>query len=99
PPRKWIAIVAIAIAIAIAGPFVADKVDSGGLHRNALVALAQSAWAVRAGEPASLPEPPPLVPDGGALDLSSLRGAAAGRNVVWITLESTAAQYLAPWGG
>jgi len=31
-------------------------------------------------------------------DLRWLAGAAAGRNVVWIVLESTAAQYLAPYG-
>lgn len=30
---------------------------------------------------------------------ASLRGAARGRNVVWVILESTAAQYLRPFGG
>ncbi len=97
-PRGTSIIAAIAIAIAIAGPFAANKIDTGGLHRNALHALAASAWATRAGAPASLPDPPSLDPEGDARDLSSLRGAAAGRNVVWIGLESTAAQYLAPYG-
>lgn len=53
----------------------------------------------------ALPLPPeleaqaePSVASVPPLDLSSLRGIAKGRSVLWVVLESTAAQYLQPFG-
>jgi phosphoglycerol transferase MdoB-like AlkP superfamily enzyme len=71
------------------------------LHRNPLVALASTtyrSWTVtrdldttiRAGT---------LPAEGPSLDLSSLRGRAAGKNVVWVLLESTGARYTGLYGG
>ncbi|MEO7094847.1 MAG: LTA synthase family protein, partial [Polyangiales bacterium] len=68
-----------------------------GLHRNAGVALVRSVWQRRAHLDLSV-EKAPLEPSGRALDFSHLAGAARGKNIVWVILESTGAQYLAPYG-
>jgi phosphoglycerol transferase MdoB-like AlkP superfamily enzyme len=40
-----------------------------------------------------------LPAEGKALDITHFAGAARGRNVVWVILESTAAEYLGAYGG
>jgi phosphoglycerol transferase MdoB-like AlkP superfamily enzyme len=76
-------------------------VDTHGFERNAWSALALSALPRVAAEartdaaddwrdPRTVADPP--------VDVSWLRGAAAGRNVVLVSLESTAAQYLGVYG-
>ncbi len=100
PARALRAIVIAAIAIAVPGPFVGARVDVHGAQRNAVTALVATALprlASRAGAAgtdwrAGMFEPAP------ATDLADLRGAAAGRNVVLVILESTGARYLRPYG-
>jgi hypothetical protein len=87
----------LVVACAVLGPFAATRVDTQGRERNAWTALvgrveirrvsaAPRDW--RSSVLAALPSD----------DLSHLRGAAAGRNVVLVSLESTAAQYLGLYG-
>jgi arylsulfatase A-like enzyme len=72
--------------------------ELGGLPRNAVYTLVATTLAqhVRTRAPAVLPPLPPAPSP--ALDLSELQGAARGRSVIWVVLESTAAQYLRPFG-
>ena len=96
--RRRITIAALLI-VAI-GPLAVARTETLGLHRNAITALTATAWPrideVAAAEHqdwrASLSSAAP------SDDLTRLRGVAASRNVVLIALESTAAQYLAPFG-
>lgn len=74
----------------------------GGGHRNAVLALATTAW--RAGR-AELPSPGAageaahaLPAEGPSRDLRLLEGRAQGRNLIWVVLESTGAAYLRPYG-
>ena len=86
----------------LGGTVAATRVETWGLHRNALVALATSTFpAVDAHETKAAAgdawrRPPFETPPAAAL--SFLRGAADGRSVVIIGLESTAAQYLQSYG-
>jgi phosphoglycerol transferase MdoB-like AlkP superfamily enzyme len=104
--RRWKAAavrvkVALALALpllAVLGPAASARVDTLGLHRNPLVALATTALPrVAAAEYAGDWR---VSPFGGrrADDLTRFRGAARGRNVVIVHLESTAARYLRPYG-
>jgi arylsulfatase A-like enzyme len=87
----------LAICAAL-GPFAAARVDTAGLERNAWTALTTS----------MMPHVSAHVADGDWRssgfdrtrrdDLTRLRGAAAGRNVVVVSLESTAAKYLGVYG-
>jgi lipoteichoic acid synthase len=89
---------AIAAAIVSTGPYSVTRIDTAGRYRNAFGAL----W------PISLPRVAAASRDQdwrsspfGSIpvdDLSKYRGAASGRNVVLISLESTAASYLKPFG-
>jgi len=92
----WLLIGALTASVAL-GPFAASRVDTLGFERNAWTALASTAlprlsahashdWQ-RTGFAAA-----PLD------DLTRFRGVAAGRNVVLVSLESTAAQYLGLYG-
>lgn len=85
-----------ALALLLGGAARAHT-DTGGLHRSAALTLLRTTISQRAAAGA-LPEVPPLPPEGEARDLGALRGAARGRSVLWILLESTAAQYLRPYG-
>lgn len=85
---------------ALGGALLAPRVETLGLHRNALLTLAFTTGA-RFGTvsgPATDPESPGLPAEGSGLDLSHLVGAARGRNVLWIILESTGAGYLGSYG-
>jgi hypothetical protein len=70
-----------------------------GISRNAFSTLARSAWprihAHAQHEDWRVPIAPP---SGATIDLEFLRGSATGRNIVIISLESTGAQYLMPYG-
>ena len=98
PPRWRLAGVAVAAICLPLGPLAMSHVSTQGLHRNVLTVLVTTA----------LPRIAALDLHGdwrtspfGARrseDLSRLRGRAAGRNVVIIHLESTAARYLAAYG-
>jgi hypothetical protein len=94
-----------ALLVVMVGSAATGRLDTRGLHRNALSALAASllprvdALAAREDWTAAI-----ATSDGdwnsshGAGSLSHWRGIAAGRNVVLISLESAAAQYLRLYG-
>ena len=89
--------VALVLSFVI-GPAALRRIESLGLHRNAVVTLART-WFVRVVRPNDTTVvTAPLKPEGRALDLTHLAAAAKGRNVVWIVLESTGARYLKPYG-
>jgi arylsulfatase A-like enzyme len=90
-------LIALALCTAL-GPLAASHVDTRGAERNAWTALAsgmtvRSMGAIEARDWRTSDLPP--VPDA---DLAFLRGAAAARNVVLVSLESTAARYLGLYG-
>ncbi|HLQ77618.1 MAG TPA: sulfatase, partial [Terriglobia bacterium] len=86
-----------ALAVVAIGPYAVTQVDSAGMHRNAFGVL----WPTHLGRTTSGDaggwriSPFESAP---ATDLSRFRGSAAGRNVILILLESTAARYLKPYG-
>jgi arylsulfatase A-like enzyme len=95
-PRRATVCVLPLVALA---PFADSRVDAQGRDRNVIVAFVQSGIPhVRSRNAASdwrmsrFATPP-------VDDLSRLRGAMRGRNVVLVGLESTAAQYLPLYGG
>jgi hypothetical protein len=102
---------AVAVGLGIAallvalGPLAVRQVDTAGLHRNVFLALLETSvprltaqamdadWRTspyRDARSTALPRDDE--------NLSRFKGAAKGRNVVLILLESTAAQYLRPYG-
>lgn len=100
-PRSRAACAALIVAacgVILLGPLATSRVETVGLHRNAALALAATALPRIASEPAD--DDWRASPFGGQTgeDLAHLRGAAAGRNVVLIVLESAGAQYLRPYG-
>jgi arylsulfatase A-like enzyme len=88
-----------ALALTALAPLAISRVDAQGRDRNVVVALVQS----------GIPQIRSRDSDGDwrmspfdtarTHDLSHLRGAVRGRNVVMVSLESTAAQYLPVYGG
>jgi hypothetical protein len=86
--------IGLAVAFVALGVVATTEVDTAGRHRNALGAL----WPVAGLRAVAGPDVrdwrtspfPSTLGD----DLTQYRGAARGRNVVLIVLESTAAQYL-----
>ena len=92
----WRTLAAASLFVAIGVP-ASRRVDTGGRDRNAIGALFPTP-AVAAVAPLdgdlrrSLSGPPP------AEDLTALRGAGRGLNVVMVVLESTAARYLRLYG-
>lgn len=97
--RARLALVGAALSLWIAGRTSAARVDLGGVERNAVLTLATTSFARLHGNRARLDAPIELPADAGAaVDLSAFEGSARGRDVVWIILESTAAQYLGVYG-
>ncbi|HVT07444.1 MAG TPA: sulfatase [Polyangia bacterium] len=87
--------------VALAGAPATAHVATLGLHRNAVITLARTTAAHYLPARSSLIEISDAAcapAEGAARDLRDLRGAARGRNVVWVILESTAARFLAPYG-
>jgi arylsulfatase A-like enzyme len=92
----WGTLAAVALFAAIGVP-ATGRVDTGGRDRNAITALVPTQPVVAVAPPDGdlrrrLLGPPP------AEDLTALRGAARGLNVVIVVLESTAARYLTLYG-
>jgi len=95
-PRRTFA--AALVAIVALGPIAASRVDTRGLERNAWTAIATTA----------MPRALARAPDDrwttigfeqtADTELVEFRGAAAGRHIVMVSLESTAAQYLGLYG-
>jgi phosphoglycerol transferase MdoB-like AlkP superfamily enzyme len=90
----------VAAPVILLGPFATARVDTGGLHRNALVAAIATQFPHIEADDAGEPVPARADTSGTGPDprLAELRGAAAGRHVVLVLLESAAAQYLRPYG-
>jgi len=110
-PQKQIAMgipalsvaLSVAASLALLGPFSASRIETIGMNRNAIMALVTTALPRLSGSAADVnmkvdwrASPFGSGPSGD--DLSRWRGAAAGRNVVLIALESTGAEYLRPYG-
>jgi glucan phosphoethanolaminetransferase (alkaline phosphatase superfamily) len=105
--RAW---VGAAVAVVILGATGASRVDTAGHERNPLVALVRSSlprvraaagdadWRASPFGPAAGAAGAGGAGDAAAEDLSRLRSAAAGRNVLLVVLESTAARYLSTYG-
>lgn len=86
------------LVLAVAGTAAQSRVETWGLHRNAVVTLIGSARSPSISHP-STEDWRALSPSGSpALDVTALRGTAKGLNVLIIGLESTAAQYLQSYG-
>lgn len=90
--------VALAAAIVAIGPLAASRVDTRGLHRNALGALIET--SVSRLEPAAGAADWRASPFGQPRedDLRALRGSMKGRNVILVAMESTAARHLGVYG-
>ncbi len=91
PSRK--ALLAVLVPCVALGPPAAARVDTGGLDRNAWTALLPSRRPAHTGEWRTTGFD--RAPSSG---LSAFHAAAAGRNIVLVSLESTAAQYLGLYG-
>lgn len=90
---------ALALALALAavlalGPAGVRRCETLGLHRNAVVALMPARPTHMSFSAGSEGHVSHVMPEGAALDLSHLAGAARGRSVMWVLLESTGARYL-----
>jgi arylsulfatase A-like enzyme len=94
PRRPLIAILALCAAL---GPVAASRVDTLGLERNAWTALASTAMPQLSASASNDWQRAGFAPAAGD-DLARFHGLAAGHNVVLISLESTAAQYLGLYG-
>jgi phosphoglycerol transferase MdoB-like AlkP superfamily enzyme len=85
----------VVLAMAAIGPLASSRVETHGLHRNAITALIATATPRIAAKAADADWRASPVAEGIGEDLTHFRGAAAGRNVVIVALESMGAQYLA----
>ncbi|MBL8974551.1 MAG: sulfatase-like hydrolase/transferase [Myxococcales bacterium] len=88
----------LAALVLVLGPIGAARSETLGLHRNAAVTLLRTTWARFGPRPAAPRTATTLTPEGPALDLSYLSGAARGYHVIWVILESTGARHLALYG-
>ncbi len=96
---------AVAIAVSVAGPLASSRIEAAGLNGNAVVVFTRS-WLIR-GVPMN--DSFPLlngstcvvdsgVPPAPVSDMRDLLKVAAGRNVLWVILESTRARSLRTYG-
>ncbi len=87
------------LPVLILGPMASRRVDTRGMDRNAITALVGSRIPRTNVRPASNDwRASPFTSGYETEDLSRYAGAARGFNVVMISLESTAAQYLSSYG-
>ena len=91
-------LVLTATIVTALGPLATTQLETSGLHRNAYGVL----WPTRLQRTGLTNgnnwRTPPFSTDSTPFALKKYRGAAAGRNVILIALESTAAQYLSLYG-
>jgi glucan phosphoethanolaminetransferase (alkaline phosphatase superfamily) len=98
PTQLRIPAVVVALVVVAIGPAARSRLDTIGLERNVVVALATSVLPRVDAQRAAADWAAPFE-EHKTDDLSRLRGIVAGRNVVLVSLESTAAQYLRLYGG
>jgi glucan phosphoethanolaminetransferase (alkaline phosphatase superfamily) len=99
-PRQFArSVVVCAIAVVLLGPMASSRSDTRGMDRNVITALivTESPRLMAAAEVSEWRESR-FRPDR-TEDLSRFVGAAQGLNLVMVSLESTAAQYLSLYGG
>ena len=84
----------VMLVVAAFGPFAMSRVETHGLHRNAVTALLATATPRIAATAAHAEWRASPVTDGVGEDFTNFRGAAVQRNVVLVALESMAAEYL-----
>ena len=90
---------AAAVGIVAIGPFAASRVDTYGLHRNAVGAIVATSLPRMEPAPGAGDWRTSLSGQAPGEDLSSLRGSMKGRNVILVVLESTGARHLGAYGG
>jgi arylsulfatase A-like enzyme len=101
PRSALVAGLLLAAPLIVLGPRAARTCGSYGLARNAILAIPATAFPRLSASGGGAREPavlPGADEDRGATSLPGLRGAAAGRNVVLVLLESAGARYLKPYG-
>ena len=91
-------LVAAAVVVIALGPWAATRVETSGFHRNAYGVLWPSRFQPAVFTNQNDWRTSPFPTANATSELIKYRGAAAGRNVVLIALESTAAQYLSLYG-
>jgi hypothetical protein len=101
PERAGARVALPALVWIFIGALATPHMDTHGWHRNAIGGLVPAAVPVAASAPTpadwrASPFPSPAGPPD--LDLRALGGTARGNNVLLISLESTAAQYLGIYG-
>jgi glucan phosphoethanolaminetransferase (alkaline phosphatase superfamily) len=101
--QRKVRLIIPALLIVLIGPFAASRVETIGLHRNAIIALATTALPRLSARDTEVEvkedwRASPLDVASTNDDLTEWRGAAGGRNVVLILLESAGAEYLRPYG-
>ena len=87
-----------ALACVLLGPYAVTRVDTRGLHRNALGAIVATSLPRLSAVPQAADWRLSPFPGASRDDLSAYRGIAARRNVVLVALESAAAQYAGLYG-
>lgn len=93
--------VIVSSLLLVLGPRARQHVTASGLSRNALLVLFDTTLQQRAPSSSAFaiaPLPQDEATSKNDIDLSPLTGSAKGRSVIWIVLESTAAQYLGVYG-
>ena len=93
----------LAAPLVVLGPFATARVETIGLDRNAILALVTTALPRLSARNTHVEikedwRASPFGAGSNGDDMSRWRGAAAGRNVVLIVLESAGAEYLRPYG-
>jgi hypothetical protein len=96
PPAR--SLITSLLLVAAAGPIASAHVRTRGLERNAWTALALTAVRRVTAAPTDRTWRAPRREGHADDDLTWLHGAAAGRHIVLVSLESTAAQYLGAYG-
>jgi len=96
--RRQLPLLAVVTVVVALGPAAAARVDTRGLDRNAWTALLATAMPRMDASASDADWRAPAVDRTAREDLSRWRGVAAGRHIVLVSLESTAARYLGLYG-
>jgi hypothetical protein len=98
-PRTCFAVAAAgSIPLILAGPSASARVDTHGMDRNPVAALMSGALSRPGNSSGAGDRRTSRFPGAGAEDLTRFVGIAKGKNVIVVSLESTAAQYLELYG-
>lgn len=99
PPQFARCALLCTIPLVLPGPAASRRIDTHGMDRNALTALIRTELPRVSAHTPSIDWRASRFPADPAEDLSQFAGAARGLNIVMVSLESTAAQYLSLYGG